>query len=190
MVGGEGGGPGGSQGWGRAGEGGGPRGSQGWGQAGEGVGAGQVGVGSGEVNPWEEWGGPGGRVGWGWGGWGWVLGKVGWGLGEGGAGCWAGEDTGPQEGGAGPREGQVVLGSSPSLVSSLHLNFPLRRLTTPDWTERHLLWKETIDWSDLYVIHVMSHLDFTKYTPENIRSLNCTFGAAMRYIYYGSATCL
>ncbi len=71
-------------------------------------------------------------------------------------------------------------------VLSLVVHLFRFRLTTPDWLDRHLLWKETIDWSDLFVIHVMGHLDFTEYTPENIRALNSTFGAAMRYIYYGS----
>ncbi|KAI0211210.1 hypothetical protein LSAT2_003966 [Lamellibrachia satsuma] len=60
------------------------------------------------------------------------------------------------------------------------------RLTTPDWQDRHLLWKEVIAWRDLYVIHAMMHFDRTEYTPENIRQLNSTFGEVVRYIYYGS----
>ncbi len=68
-------------------------------------------------------------------------------------------------------------------ITKILLNF---RLTTPDWQERHLLWDEIIDWSDLFVIHVMMHLNFTEYDPEVIKKLNTTFGQVMRYIYYGS----
>ena len=60
------------------------------------------------------------------------------------------------------------------------------RLTTPDWTERHLLWQKTIDWSDLYVVHVMLHLSWYTATPESIKTMPGTFGEIMRYIYYGS----
>ena len=60
------------------------------------------------------------------------------------------------------------------------------RLTTPDWTERHLLWNSIIDWSDLFTIHVMIHLNFADYNPENIKTMNSTFGEVARYIYYGS----
>ncbi|ESN96353.1 hypothetical protein HELRODRAFT_189210 [Helobdella robusta] len=61
-----------------------------------------------------------------------------------------------------------------------------RRLTTPDWQDRKQLWREIIDWSDLYVIHIMGHFDFQEHTPESIKSLNSTFGEVMRYLYYGS----
>ena len=58
-------------------------------------------------------------------------------------------------------------------------------LTTPDWTERHLLWDQVIDWKGLYVVHIMTHSLFgTEYNPENIKNLNSTFGEIMRYIYY------
>lgn len=62
------------------------------------------------------------------------------------------------------------------------------RLTTPDWTERRKLWNDVIDWSDLYVVHVMAHFEHSDevYTPENIRRVNTTFGQIMRYVYYGS----
>lgn len=66
------------------------------------------------------------------------------------------------------------------------LNVEKHSLTTPDWQDRHLLWKETIDWSDLYVIHIMMHLNFNSYDPEKIKTLDCTFGEIMRYIYFGS----
>jgi hypothetical protein len=62
------------------------------------------------------------------------------------------------------------------------------KLTTPDWTDRHKLWNDVIDWSDLYVVHVMAHFEHSgeNYTPDNIRRLNTTFGQIMRYVYYGS----
>ena len=59
-------------------------------------------------------------------------------------------------------------------------------LTTPDWQERHLLWKEVIDWRPLFVIHVMQHLSWMHYDPESIKTLNSTFGEVVRYIYYHS----
>lgn len=61
-----------------------------------------------------------------------------------------------------------------------------RRLTTPDWADRHLLWNEIINWSDLFVIHVMGHFDWSHHTPESIKKQNSTFGQVMRYIYYGN----
>jgi len=64
------------------------------------------------------------------------------------------------------------------------------RLTTPDWRERDKLWKEVIDWRDLYVIHVMGHLSRDDSSPASIRALNSTFGEVMRYIYYGSSKIL
>ena len=61
------------------------------------------------------------------------------------------------------------------------------RLTTPDWLDRDKLWNQVIDWSELYVIHVMGHdRNDSSYTPQSIKSINSTFGEAMRYIYYGS----
>jgi hypothetical protein len=60
------------------------------------------------------------------------------------------------------------------------------RFTTPDWQDRDKLWNDVIDWSNLYVIHVMGHFTWQQYTPESIRTINSTFGEAMRYIYYGS----
>lgn len=60
------------------------------------------------------------------------------------------------------------------------------RLTTPDWTERHLLWNSIIDWSNLYVIHIMIHMDWEEYNPEKIKTMNNTFGEVVRHVYYGS----
>ena len=60
------------------------------------------------------------------------------------------------------------------------------KFTTPDWTQRDNLWKNVIDWKDLYVIHVMGHLFHDTSTPESIKTINSTFGEVMRYIYYGS----
>ena len=68
----------------------------------------------------------------------------------------------------------------------LHVEF--YKLTTPDWTQREKLWKETIDWSDLYTIHVMQHLSWFEPDPESIKTIESTFGEVMRYIYYGSPT--
>ena len=61
------------------------------------------------------------------------------------------------------------------------------KLTTPDWLERDKLWKDVIDWRDLYVIHIMGHLYKDKSSPESIKTMNSTFGEVMRYIYYGSS---
>jgi len=60
------------------------------------------------------------------------------------------------------------------------------RLTTPDWTRRDDLWKRVIDWSDLYVVHVMANRLRDDSGPHSIRMLHSTFGEVMRYIYYGS----
>ena len=60
------------------------------------------------------------------------------------------------------------------------------RLTTPDWSERQLLWNDVIDWSNLYTIHTMMHLNWVEYTPESIRDMNNTFGEITRHLYYGS----
>jgi len=62
------------------------------------------------------------------------------------------------------------------------------KLTTPDWTDRDQLWNGLVDWSDLYVVHVMAHFEHSHevYTPLNIRAINSTFGQLMRYVYYGS----
>ena len=59
--------------------------------------------------------------------------------------------------------------------------------TTPDWGDRRLLWNEAIDWSKLYVMHVMGHFDWNEHSPQSIKSQNSTFGQVMRFIYYGSA---
>lgn len=61
-----------------------------------------------------------------------------------------------------------------------------RKFTTPDWQDRRLLWDEVIDWSELYCVHVMLHLNWKEYSPENVKKLNSTFGEVVRYIYYGS----
>ena len=60
------------------------------------------------------------------------------------------------------------------------------KFTTPDWKERDKLWKQVIDWKDLYVIHVMGHFSYDSSTPDSIKMINSTFGEAMRFIYYGS----
>lgn len=59
----------------------------------------------------------------------------------------------------------------------------LRRLTTPDWLDRDLLWNRTIYWRDLYVLHVLGQVK-TRFNPDNVRALNSTFGQVMRFIYY------
>ena len=64
------------------------------------------------------------------------------------------------------------------------------RLSTPDWTDRHLLFETIINWHNLYVLHVMNHKIKFNYSPENIRHLNSTFGEVMRLIYYGSPVLL
>jgi len=61
------------------------------------------------------------------------------------------------------------------------------RLTTPDWRERARLWRDVIDWRDLYVVHVMGHDTPDDSNPASIRALNSTFGEVMRYVYYGSS---
>lgn len=70
------------------------------------------------------------------------------------------------------------------------LHVESRALTTPDWTERHLLWNDVIDWRPLYVVHIMTHKIDTDFKPDNIKTLNNTFGAVMRYVYYGSSDVL
>jgi len=60
------------------------------------------------------------------------------------------------------------------------------KFTTPDWKDRDNLWKRVINWTDLYVIHVMGHLDRDTSSPQSIKKINSTFGEVMRYIYYGS----
>jgi len=60
------------------------------------------------------------------------------------------------------------------------------KFTTPDCIDRDKLWKEVIDWKDLYVIHIMVHGFQDTSSPESIKTLNTTFGEVMRYIYYGS----
>ena len=42
------------------------------------------------------------------------------------------------------------------------------RFTTPDWQDRDKLWNQVIDWSELYVIHVMGHFSYDSYTPQSI----------------------
>ena len=64
------------------------------------------------------------------------------------------------------------------------------KLSTPDWTDRHLLFDTVINWHNFYVLHVMNHKIKFDYSPENIRSLNSTFGEVMRLIYYGSPALL
>ena len=61
------------------------------------------------------------------------------------------------------------------------------RLTTPDWREREKLWDYVINWRELYVVHLMTHLDWSVYTPENIKKMNNTFGEIMRHVYYNSS---
>jgi hypothetical protein len=64
------------------------------------------------------------------------------------------------------------------------------RLSTPDWTDRHLLFDGVIKWQDFYVLHVMTnHMQMT-FTPDNIRQLDSTFGQVMRLVYYGSPALL
>ncbi len=60
------------------------------------------------------------------------------------------------------------------------------RLTTPDWTERHLLWTSQIKWRELYLIHLLQHLDWTNYSPEMIAQLNNTMGEVIRNVYFDS----
>lgn len=62
------------------------------------------------------------------------------------------------------------------------------KLTTPDFIDRHLLFDGLIDWRHLYVIHIMGHLmSQSTIGPQNIRTLQTTFGEVMRYVYYGSS---
>ena len=73
----------------------------------------------------------------------------------------------------------------------LHLVYPRllhvepSRLTTPDWTERHLLLEQAIDWrgQGLYVIHAMSHAWGIMLTPDTIRNQNTTLSQAATFIY-------
>ncbi|CAH1777911.1 unnamed protein product [Owenia fusiformis] len=61
------------------------------------------------------------------------------------------------------------------------------KFTTPDWTERHLLFNEIINWREMYAIHLMLHLDWTNYTPETVKTLKNTFGEVVRNVYYGDS---
>ena len=61
------------------------------------------------------------------------------------------------------------------------------RLTTPDADDWHQLWWFVIEWRHLFCVHVMQHLIWKDYNPENIKQLESTFGETVRYIYYGSA---
>jgi len=58
-----------------------------------------------------------------------------------------------------------------------------RRLTTPDWLDRDLLWNKAIEWRDLYVVHVLGQVK-TRFNPNNVRTMNNTFGQVMRFIFY------
>ena len=59
------------------------------------------------------------------------------------------------------------------------------RLTTPPWEEREkIMTYGGINWQDLYVLHLMSHLESIKYTPEDIITQNNTFGEIIRHVYY------
>ena len=70
---------------------------------------------------------------------------------------------------------------NPNLV---HVEF--YKLTTPDFFKRDLLLMKTINWRDLYVVHLMSHELKVQITPDSIKQWNSTLAAVMRYIYYGS----
>ena len=58
------------------------------------------------------------------------------------------------------------------------------RLTTPSWEERWKIMRYgAINWRDLYVLHLMSHRDSTKYPPEDVMNLNNTFSEIIRHVY-------
>jgi hypothetical protein len=65
-----------------------------------------------------------------------------------------------------------------------------RKLTTPDYLDRHLLFKEVINWSDLYVIHLMIQSHEWNWNPDTIKTMKSTLGEVLRYIYYGSPVML
>ena len=51
------------------------------------------------------------------------------------------------------------------------------RLTTPPWEEPKTIMKcDAISWWALYVLHLMSYHDSTKYTPEDITTQCNIFG--------------
>ena len=59
------------------------------------------------------------------------------------------------------------------------------RLTTPSFEERKKIMKyNAIKWRDLYVLHLMSHVERPEYTPEDVTNLNNTFGEIIRHVYF------
>ena len=61
------------------------------------------------------------------------------------------------------------------------------RLTTPDWLDRHLLFQDTINWRQLYVLHLMFHEQNEGTNPEKIKTLKGMIGSILRNAYYGDS---
>ncbi|XP_070554338.1 uncharacterized protein [Ptychodera flava] len=71
------------------------------------------------------------------------------------------------------------------------INIEPTRLTRPDWTDwwdMGRLWKHgyKTDWSHMHVIQLAYHYHGIEHNPEDIKTMNNTFGEIARYIYYGS----
>ncbi|KAJ8304452.1 hypothetical protein KUTeg_018035 [Tegillarca granosa] len=58
----------------------------------------------------------------------------------------------------------------------------------PPWTSDglRLLYDSVCDWSKNYCVHMWYRLRPYNYNPENIKTMNTTFGQMARYVFYGS----
>ena len=63
--------------------------------------------------------------------------------------------------------------------------FVVQTFFKPNYLNVDDLYKKTIDWSNLYAIHLYGKTRLDRETLETIRYRDNTFGSVARYIYYG-----
>lgn len=68
------------------------------------------------------------------------------------------------------------------------IHVEIKTILYPDWTSKglYLLYDALYDWSKNYCVHMWYRQRPVEYDPENIKTLNTTFGEMARYIFYGN----
>ncbi|OWF41655.1 uncharacterized protein LOC110462107 [Mizuhopecten yessoensis] len=61
-----------------------------------------------------------------------------------------------------------------------------RSLNYPSGPDRRLIYQDIYDWGDNYAIHLWYDLHALTHSPNDIKSMNTTFGQIARYVYYNT----
>lgn len=65
-----------------------------------------------------------------------------------------------------------------------------RSLNYPSGPARHLIYDDVYDWTNNYAMHMWFGLHGLNHTPNDIKSMNTTFGQIARYVYYNTTALL